>query len=159
LAFRCGILDFNSLFYSDHHPLFLNIDILRLLGYPVQGNVKFLERDLKLNDNMLVEVYQSSLFQQLLNHNAAARLDSLYLVNASAWLISHENKFNQIDRDVARDMTCAANACLRKSYKKHKWTEEYTHGIYSIRYWCLRRKMLDKNNTFNDSIQTLQFMG
>jgi hypothetical protein len=82
--------------YSDHRPLFLDIDILRLLGYPVQGTVEFLDRDLKLNDPRLVKVYQSYLFQQLLNHNVAARLDSSYLVNASAWLISHDNKFNQI---------------------------------------------------------------
>jgi hypothetical protein len=34
-VFRCEILDFNSLFYNDHCPLFLEIDILHLLGYPV----------------------------------------------------------------------------------------------------------------------------
>jgi hypothetical protein len=74
-AFRCGILDFNSLFYSDHRPLFLNIDNLRLLEYPVQGTVKFLEPDIRLNDPRLVEIYESSIFQQLLNHNVAARVD------------------------------------------------------------------------------------
>jgi hypothetical protein len=156
-AFRCGILNFNSLFYRDHRPLFFHIDILRLLGYPVQGTVKCIKLDLKLNAPRLVEVYRSSLFQQLLNHNVAACVDALYLVNASAWLIYHENKFNQIDRDVKRDMKCAANACRRKSYKKYKWTEEYTHGIYSIRYWRLRCKILDNNNILNDSTQTLQF--
>jgi hypothetical protein len=128
-TFHCGILDFNSLFYSDHHPLFLDIYILRLLGYPVQGTVKFIEHDLKLNDPRIVRVYQSSLFQKLLNQNIAARVDALYLVNASAWLNYHENNFNQIDRDVERAMNCEANACRRKSYKKHKWTEEYTRGI------------------------------
>jgi hypothetical protein len=64
--------------------------------------------------------------------------------------------FNHIDRDVEKAMTCAVNACWRKSYKKHKWTEEYTHGIYSIRCWLLRRKILDNKNTLNDSTQTLQ---
>jgi hypothetical protein len=133
-VFRCGILDFNSLFYSDHHPLFLDVDIIRLLGHPVQGTVEFLERYLKLNYPRLVKAYQSSLFQQLLNHNVAARVDALYLVNASAWLISHENKFNQMDRDVERAMKCAATACRWKYCKNHKWTKEYTQGIYSIRY-------------------------
>jgi hypothetical protein len=32
-AFHCGILDSNSPFYSVHRSLFLDIDILRLLGY------------------------------------------------------------------------------------------------------------------------------
>jgi hypothetical protein len=55
---RCGVLDFNALFSSDHRSLFLDIDILRLLWYPVQGKVKSLERDLKLNDPRLAEAYQ-----------------------------------------------------------------------------------------------------
>jgi hypothetical protein len=53
-------------------------------------------------------------------------------------------------------MKCTANACRRKSYKNHKWTEEYTHGIYVIRYWRLRRKTLDNNNTLNEYTQILQ---
>jgi hypothetical protein len=88
-VFRCGVLDFNSPFYNDHRPLFLDIDILRLLEYPIQGTVKFLERELKLDDPQLVEIYQSSLFQQLLNHNVAARVESLHLVKTTGWLISH----------------------------------------------------------------------
>jgi hypothetical protein len=35
--YKCGILDFNALFSSDHRALFIDIDILRLLGFPVQG--------------------------------------------------------------------------------------------------------------------------
>jgi hypothetical protein len=81
--FRCGVLDFNFLFYRDHRPLFLEIDILRVLGYPVQCTIKFLERELKLNDPRLVEIYQSSLYQQLLNHNVAARFETLRIVNAT----------------------------------------------------------------------------
>jgi predicted SprT family Zn-dependent metalloprotease len=156
-SFHCGILDFRSLFYSEHRPLLLDIDILLLLGYPLQGTVKFIERDLKLNDPRLVEVYQSSLFQQLVNHSFAARVDALYLVNASDWLIYHDNKFNQIDREIERAMKYAANACRRKSYKNHKWMEECTCGIYSIQYWRLRLNMLDNNNNLNDSTLTLQF--
>jgi hypothetical protein len=35
--YQCGILDFNTLFSSDHRPLYIDIDILCLLGYPVHG--------------------------------------------------------------------------------------------------------------------------
>jgi hypothetical protein len=151
----CGTIDFNSLFSSDH-PLLFDIDILRLLGYPVQGTDKSIERDIKLNEPHLVEVYQACLFQQHINHNAAARIESLYIVDITAWLPGHENKLNQIDRDVERSMKCAANSCRCKSYKNHKWTDEFTRGIYCIRNWCLRRKMLNNINTINDSAQTPQ---
>jgi hypothetical protein len=141
----------------DHRPLFLDIDILQLLGYPVQGTVKSFEHDPKLNDPNLVKVYQASLFQQLINYNIAARIDSLYIVDINAWLPRHKHKFNQIDRYVERSTTCAANACRGKTYKKHKWTATYTHGIYCIRYWYQIRKMLENLNTLRDSAQTLQF--
>jgi hypothetical protein len=39
LIFRCGILDFNNLFSSYHRSLYIDIDILRLLGYPVHGTI------------------------------------------------------------------------------------------------------------------------
>jgi hypothetical protein len=67
--FRCGILDFNTLFSSNHLPLYIDIDILCLLGYPVYGTIRALERDLKLNYPRLIDAYQETLIQQLLNHN------------------------------------------------------------------------------------------
>jgi hypothetical protein len=44
--YKCGIVDFNALFSSDHRALFIEIDILRLLGFPVQGTQKALKREL-----------------------------------------------------------------------------------------------------------------
>jgi hypothetical protein len=95
-----GVLDFNALFSSDQCTLFFYIDILRLLGYPVQFTVMSLERDLKLNDLHLIKLYQASLLQTLINRNVASRIYSLYIVETSDWLPSHELKFKQINRDV-----------------------------------------------------------
>jgi hypothetical protein len=81
--FRCGILDFNTLFLSDHSPLYIYIDILRLLGYPVYGTIRALERDLKLDDPHLVNAYQATLIQQLINHNSGPRVDAFYIVDLS----------------------------------------------------------------------------
>jgi hypothetical protein len=53
-------------------------------------------------------------------------------------------------------MKCAINACRGKSYKKHKWTDEYTRGTYCIGYWRLRCKILENINNLNDSSHTLQ---
>jgi hypothetical protein len=76
----CGVLKFNTLFSSDHPTIFLDIDILCLIGYPVHDTVMFLERYYKINNPRLIEVYQASLIQQLINHNIASRIDSLYIV-------------------------------------------------------------------------------
>jgi hypothetical protein len=53
---RCRFLDFNTLFSSDNRSLFLEVNILRLLGYPVQGTFKSLKRYHKLNDPRLVDI-------------------------------------------------------------------------------------------------------
>jgi hypothetical protein len=79
--FRFGILYFNTLFASDHRPLYIDIDILRLIGYPVHGTICALERDLKLNDPCNIDAYQATLIQQLINHNAGPIFDALYLVD------------------------------------------------------------------------------
>jgi hypothetical protein len=82
--YKCGILDFNALFSSDHRALFIDIDIIRLLGLPVQDTQRALERKLKLHDPCLVEVYQFSLFKQLANHNVASRIASLIVIKTTA---------------------------------------------------------------------------
>jgi hypothetical protein len=108
---NCGILDFNTTFSGDHRPLYIDIGILRLLGYPVKGTMRALERDLQLNDPRLVDAYQASLIQQLINHNVGIRVDALYAVDLSIWFSHHETRFSAIDRDVERAMKCAANCC------------------------------------------------
>jgi hypothetical protein len=136
---RCGIatgiLDYNTIFSSDHILLYIDIDILHLLGYPVHGTMIALEHDLKLNNSHLIDAYQAKLIQQLLNHNIRLRVAVLYEVNPSIWDTHHETRFNTIDRDVERAMKCAANNCRHKSFKKHKWTVIFTKIIYQIHFW------------------------
>jgi hypothetical protein len=59
-VFHCGILEFNTLLSSDHIPLYIDIDILRILGYPVQGTIKDLVHDLKLHDPRLIDILSNS---------------------------------------------------------------------------------------------------
>jgi hypothetical protein len=117
--FQCGILDLNTLFASDHRPLYIDIDILRLLGYPVHGTIQALERDLKLNDPRIIDAYRATLIQQLIYHNVGPRVDAFYAFDPSVWVTCHEYHFNSIDCYVERAMHCAANKCRRKSFKKH----------------------------------------
>jgi hypothetical protein len=55
--YKCVILDFSAFFSINQIELFIDIGILRLLGFPVQGTQSALERELKLHDPRLVEVY------------------------------------------------------------------------------------------------------
>jgi hypothetical protein len=98
--YRCGILDFNTLFWSDHRPLYIDIDILRLLGYHIHGTINAIERDLKLHDPRLIDAYQANSNQQLINQNVGPRVDTIYTVDPSVWASRPKSRFNAIDRDV-----------------------------------------------------------
>jgi hypothetical protein len=41
--YKCGILELNALFSSDHRALFIDIYIIRLISFPVQGTQNSLE--------------------------------------------------------------------------------------------------------------------
>jgi hypothetical protein len=101
----------------------------------VYGTIRALEHDLKLNDPRLIDAYQATLIQQLLNHNVGPRVDDMYAVEPSVWATHHESHFNSISRDVERAMHCPANNCRRKSFKKHTWTVNPFLVIPMKNYW------------------------
>jgi hypothetical protein len=144
--FCCGILDFKTLFWSDHRPLYIDINIFHPLGYPVYGTIIAMERDLKLNDPRLINAYQATLIQQLLNRNVGPRIDALYTVDPSVWASHHESRCNVIARDVERTMHCAANNCRRKSFKKHTWMATFTRIIYQNRFRRLQRRLIENGS-------------
>jgi hypothetical protein len=88
------------------------------------------QRDLQLNDPRLVDAYQASLIQKLVNHNVRLRADDLYALDPSIWDTHHETRFNAIDHNVERVNTCAAIFFRRKAFKKHKWIVIFTQIIY-----------------------------
>jgi hypothetical protein len=87
---HCGILDNNTIFSSDDIPLFIDIDILCILGYTGHEKIRALERNLKLNGPRLIDAYQATLIQQLLNKNMRPRVFPLYGVGPLAWAMCYE---------------------------------------------------------------------
>jgi hypothetical protein len=109
-VFRCGILDYITIFLSDYHQLYIDTDIsiMGILGYPIHGTLKALEQNLKLHDPCLIDAYQSCLIHQL---------DIYFFIDQSSWTKHKKTRFNCIDPDVKCAMLCAANCCRRKSFK------------------------------------------
>jgi hypothetical protein len=75
-----GILYYNTILSRNHRPLYIEIDILLILGYPIQGTVKALERNLKVHGPRLIDAYQESLIQKLINRNISPILDDVYTI-------------------------------------------------------------------------------
>jgi hypothetical protein len=54
-------------------------------------------------------------------------------------------------------MRCDVNTYCRKLYKKHKWNDRYTKGIYIIHSWHLQRKITENVDPDNANVQSLRY--
>jgi hypothetical protein len=52
---ECGILPFDSVFPSDHRPLYVDFNIATLFGHPAIGTEKADVRDLQLDNPRLID--------------------------------------------------------------------------------------------------------
>jgi hypothetical protein len=105
----CGILPFDSMFTSDHIPLYVAFNVAILFGHPTIGTEKEVLRDLQLDNPCLIDAYEATMCQQLKNDNVENRVTLLYDNKSSEWGNSEEKRFNKIDRDIERAMICAIN--------------------------------------------------
>jgi hypothetical protein len=110
-AEECGILPFDSMFPSDHIPLCVDFNIVKLFGHPVIGTTKSALRDLQLDNPRLIDAYESTLCKQLENHNVELRVATLFAAADNLWNTISEAQFNQVDRNITRAMECAVNKC------------------------------------------------
>jgi hypothetical protein len=57
---ECGILPFNSMFSSNHIPLYVDFNISTIFGPPSIGTEKAALRDLQLDNPRLIDAYKSA---------------------------------------------------------------------------------------------------
>jgi hypothetical protein len=96
----CGILPFSKIFASDHRPLYVDFNVFTLFGHPDFGTEKAALRDLQLHNPRLIDAYEESLCQQLVNHNVEFRVTVLFQLKEQQWTNHAEYLFNEIDRDI-----------------------------------------------------------
>jgi hypothetical protein len=75
---ECGILPFDTLFASDHRPLYVDFNVSTLFGHPSFGIERAALRDLQLHNPRLIDAYEEALCQQLVNHNVEFRVTVLF---------------------------------------------------------------------------------
>jgi hypothetical protein len=137
----CGKLPFDSIFASDHIPLFVDFNVFTLFGHPAFGTERAALRELQLNNPRLIDAYEESVCQQLENHNIEFRVRLLFQIKELEWNNRANFIFNKIDKDNKRAIQCAANKCRCTNHKKHPWSEQFWQATYCIRYWRKRMEI------------------
>jgi hypothetical protein len=77
----CGILPFDSMFSSDHTPLYVDFDVATLFGNSEIGTYKAVLRYLQFDNPRLVDAYETAICQQFENHNVEYRITNLYAMD------------------------------------------------------------------------------
>jgi hypothetical protein len=113
----CGILPFDSMFSSDHRPLYVDFDVATLFGHPA-----------------VRDYYKSPFCKQFDNHNVEGRVTKNYEIDTGEWNNNDEFNLNKIDHDIKRGMECAVNKFQCSQYRKHLWSEQFKRAAYHIQY-------------------------
>jgi hypothetical protein len=99
---ECGILPFDSMFPSDHIPIYVDFNIATLFGHPAIGTEKGALSNLQLDNPCLIDAYKSALCKQLENHNVKLRVATLFASATNLWNNRKEARFNQVERSGMR---------------------------------------------------------
>jgi hypothetical protein len=94
----CGILPLDSIFSSDHRPIFVNFNVFTIFDHPASGTERDALRDLQLNNPRLIDAYEEALCQKLVNHDIEFRVTLPFQIKELEWNNSVESLFNNIDR-------------------------------------------------------------
>jgi hypothetical protein len=147
----CGILPFDKIFVSDHRPLYVDFNVYTLFGNPAFVTEKEALRTLQLHNPRLIDAYEESTCQQLVNHNVEFRVTVLFQLKEQQWTNDAESIFNKIDRDIKRAIQCVANKCRCTNHKKHPWSEQFRTVTCYIIYWRQRMDIVRLKRSANDT--------
>jgi hypothetical protein len=76
----CDILSFDSIFASDQLPLYVDFNVIKLLGHAPFGTERAALRDLQVDNPRFINAYEEALCQQLENHNVELRVKLLFQI-------------------------------------------------------------------------------
>jgi hypothetical protein len=133
-----GLLD-ESILKSDHRAIFLDLDLILLLGAPPERLERPQFQNLKLDDPRISNRYRKLLNKQFECHNI---YDSVKNISergkADDW--SHEDvlAYEILDCDITASMLRAAEKCFIRKQHDTPWVPSLSKETHAIRYWTRR---------------------
>jgi hypothetical protein len=138
-----GLLDYNTVFTSDHRAFFFDINADGFFGTSVKALAAQIFRNLQLEDPSIGQEYRKILHDQFTHHNVYKRIKTLYMRSESpGWSIIDKGKYESIDRDITRAMHHTEYQCRLRKKPDEPWYPPIGRAMHEIRYWDLRIKLL-----------------
>lgn len=140
-ALRSGILPFYSLFLSDHHPCYVDIDSNLLFNESNSQIVSTYRRGLQLQDPRKVQEYNNAVKEQLKYHRVIEKVRVLKnKAEGNGWSPSDHATYEQLDALTTEIMKHAEKLISKKYTKKFEWPPTLAKAVNTTRYWRLQLK-------------------
>jgi hypothetical protein len=139
---RSGILPYQSMFYSDHRPCFLDIDPRKMFKDQTVEMVPPCRRQLQLHDPVIVGTYKEILQAQLAYHKIPEKIEKLQQsIDNEQWTDMHQSEYEKMDKLIMEAMLYSERKCSRKVTKKFSWSPELIQAVQKERFWKLKLKV------------------
>jgi hypothetical protein len=133
---RSGILPYQSIFYSDHRPCFLDIDAGVLFEENTHEIVPPCRRQLQFNDPFLVEKYNELLQHQLAYQKIPEKLADLQkTVSLNGWSPADQVTYENFDHIIMEAMLYAEKKSSKKYTGRFSWSPDLIKAVQAERYW------------------------
>jgi exonuclease III len=137
---RSGILPYNSLFYSDHRPCYIDIDAQLLFQEDTHAIQPPCQRGLQLTDPRIVANYNNHLHEQIEYHKIVDKYRNLMeQAESNTWSLIHEDNYEKVDQINTESMIHAERQG-GKYTKKYDWSPTLIQAVQTVRYWELLLK-------------------
>jgi hypothetical protein len=151
---RSGILTFDTLFTSDHRPLFVDVDIQQLFEGETSEPVRQDARVINTRNKKRMATFLQTVQMEWLRRKMSDRINAL--VNTS--LIPEQNRsdgkvaqtWEKLDVEIGKIIESAEKE-LYIPTKKHDWSPSIQKAVIAKRYWKARW-----TNAIHDKAQGLR---
>ena len=149
---HAGAMPFNSHVNSDHRPLYIDIDINKILG-KTNHNMNLAKRKITSADPEAAKIFKECVAQQLQNHKITEKIHQLLQQTPST---KHAKEVNNIDIQIQRAIKHAEHQTRQK--KKAPWSMELILSQALIEYWHMRMVEIRKRITLHKTREKLAYM-
>jgi hypothetical protein len=149
---RYGMLPKDSIFYSDHCALYIDIAVKPQLGPDSNRFVPRVHCKLQSLNPTIVSKYKECLKKQLAHHTIPERIDALMAVPMGSWTKKHTAAANKIDSTFGDSQEFAERKCNKEKNRIIDWSAEVSQADRIVSYWELLLPKLKGRRTSSKTL-------
>jgi hypothetical protein len=142
----------DSIFYSDHYALYIDIAVNPQFGPDSNRCVPQVRRKLQFRNPKIVLKYKECLKKQSAHHTIPEHIDALMAVPMGSWTKKHTAAANKIDSTLGDSHKLAEQKYNKGKSRILDWSAELSQTGKIVSYWELRLAKLKVRRTSSNTL-------